>query len=297
MTAPSAATSPQAPRLRFTIMLTLAIVAWGSAFPAIRACLRDLQPHHLAVARMGVASCVLALCLPWSPVRLPARRDWIGLFLMGFLGIAVYHTALSYGEVTVPAGAASFLIAASPVFSMIGSMILLGERPRARCWLGMTVCFGGVGLIALSATGGLRFTGDVGLLILAAAAGGLYSVVQKRFVQRYSAHELVCYAMWGGTLCMLVFARGIVPALRQAPATTLLALVYLGIAPAAFAYGIWAWVLKHMTVTRAVSFQYLIPLVALLIAFLWLDERPAWLAVLGGALTIGGVAVVNTARR
>jgi drug/metabolite transporter (DMT)-like permease len=40
----------------------------------------------------------------------------------------------------------------------------------------------------------------------------------------------------------------------------------------------------------------LIPLVALVIAYLWLDERPAWLALLGGALTIGGVAVVNTAR-
>jgi drug/metabolite transporter (DMT)-like permease len=296
MNTQSAAAPSRTAGLWFAAMLALAIVTWGSAFPAIRACLRDLQPNHLAVGRMIVASCVLALCLPWSPVRWPARRDLAGLFLMGFLGIAVYHTALSYGEVTVPAGAASFLIAASPVFSLLGSMALLGERPRARCWLGMGVCFGGVGLIALSTSGGLRFSGDIGLLILAAAAGGLYSVVQKCFVQRYSAHELVCYAIWSGTLCMLIFARGIIPALHQASATTLLALVYLGVAPAALAYGIWAWVLRHMTVTRAVSFQYLIPLVALVIAYLWLDERPAWLALLGGALTIGGVAVVNTAR-
>ena len=286
---------PAAPRvpLRIFILLALAIIFWGSAFPGIRVCLQAFAPGHLALLRMLIASAALVCGVVIMPVRLPAWRDLPGLLLMGLVGISVYHTALSYGEVSVPAGPASFLVASSPIFSILASMLFLGERPHLRAWLGVLVCVVGVSLIAASESGGLHITRDAWTIVLAALAGGIYSVIQKRYLGRYTAYELVCYAMWGGTLCMLIFAPGAVQAVRQADRAALCALVYLGVFPAAFAYGVWAYVLQHMSVSRAVMFQYLIPGIAVVVAFVWLDEVPKLLSVAGGVLTVVGVYAVN----
>jgi len=291
------ATSPLRPTSRVPlwifVLLALAIICWGSAFAGIRVCLQAFAPGHLALLRMVIASLALLGGMVIMPVRLPVRRDLPGLLLMGFLGISVYHAALNYGEVSVPAGPASFLVASSPIFSILASMLSLGERPHLRAWLGVLICLVGVSLIAASESGGLHITRAAWTIVLASLAGGLYSVVQKRFIGRYTAYELVCYAMWSGTLFLLVFAPGARQAVRHADFAALGALVYLGVVPAAFAYGVWAYVLEHMTVSRAVMFQYLIPGIAVLVAFVWLDEVPKLLSVAGGVLTVVGVYVVN----
>ncbi len=291
-TAPPARPAPRVPLWIF-MLLAVAIICWGSAFAGIRVCLRTFAPGHLALLRMLVASLALLGGMRIMPVRLPARRDLPGLLLMGLLGISVYHAALSYGEVSVPAGPASFLVASSPIYSILAAMVFLGERPHVRAWLGVLLCIVGVSLIAASESGGLHITRAAWTIVLASLAGGLYSVVQKRFIGRYTAYELVCYALWSGTLFLLVFAPGAAQAVGHASPAALGALVYLGVFPAAFAYGVWAYVLQHMTVSRAVMFQYLIPGIAVLVAFVWLDEVPKLLSVAGGVLTVAGVYAVN----
>lgn len=75
-----------------------------------------------------MASTLLLLYARFQGLRPPRREDLPRLFLLGFLGITVYHTALVYGELTVSAGAASLLIATGPVFTALLSYFLLGER-------------------------------------------------------------------------------------------------------------------------------------------------------------------------
>ena len=76
-----------------------------------------------------------------------------------------------------------------------------------------------------------------------------------------------------------------------------LAAVYLGVFPAAVGYVTWAYVLARLPVARTTSFLYLVPPMTLVIAFGLTREVPAVTTLLGGALAIAGVAIVNLRRK
>jgi drug/metabolite transporter (DMT)-like permease len=133
------------------------------------------------------------------------------------------------------------------------------------------------------------------LVILAAAlTSSVYMIMQKHYLGRYSALEFTAYSIWFGTLLMLPFGAGFVHTLRTAPAAATLAVIYLGIFPGALAYVAWAYVMSHGTAGRTATLLYMIPVMAIGIAWLWLGEVPRWISLSGGVISLAGVVLVNT---
>ncbi len=269
------------------------VILWGSAYPGISAGLQAYAPGHLALLRFLFASATLAGVALVRPIRVPRWRDLPALFALGALGFAVYHTALNYGQVTVTAGAASFLVETAPVFATLMAACFLGERLTRWGWAGMLISLGGALLIAFGEAGGVQVGTGALLVLLAAVSGAGYSTLQKPYLRRYSPLELTAYAVWTGTLLMGVWLPGLASDVASAPLEATLAVAYLGVFPGAIGYVTYAYVLSRWSVAKTTSLLYLVPLATLPIAWIWLGELPAVTAVAGGLVTLVGVALVQ----
>jgi len=279
------------------LALAVTLLLWSSAYAGIRAGLHSFNPGQLAVLRFLVASAVLGIYAWLAHFRRPLARDLPGLTLAGAIGISFYMLALNYGEVRVPAGAASLIVASTPIWTALIARFMLQERLRPLAWIGVMISFVGVAALAASESGGIRLSAHALVVLAAAIASGTYIVLQKHFLSRYSALEISAYTIWPGTLLMLPFANGLITAMKGAPLTTTLVVVYLGVFPGAIAYVTYAYVLRHGSAGSSASFLYLTPVLAILIAWIWLGERPRALSLLGGGLALAGVVLVNASNR
>jgi drug/metabolite transporter (DMT)-like permease len=281
------------PSGRTLAAIALALLLWAAAFPGIRAGLRSYGPGELALLRFGTASLVLAVIGAVARIRIPARADLPRIALAGLVGISAYHVALNFGERTVESGAAALIIASAPVFTALFSLRALGERLTGAGWAGVAVSLAGVTVVAFGESGGVSLNADALLILVAAICYAIYSVVSKKGLAHYSALEFTTYAIWAGTVPLLLFAPGLLRELPVAPLPDTLAGVFLGVFPGAIAYVLWSYGLARMPASVIATFLYFQPLNAAIIAWLWLGEVPALLTVAGGLVAVAGVAIVN----
>jgi drug/metabolite transporter (DMT)-like permease len=273
------------------------VVFWGSAFAAIRAGLESYAPGELALLRFGIASTVLALYAVATRMPLPEIRDLPAILALGLLGISLYQVSLAYGQLTVSAGSASLLVGAGPVMTALLSRALKGHELRPWGWLGIGMSLVGVTLVGLAEGEGLRFAPGALLVLLAATSFSGYCVFQEPYLKKYGALRLTTYAIWAGTLLMVVFLPGLAQSIGRAAFADTLAVLYLGIVPGALAYVAWSHALTRAPAAIVASFLYLVPVSAIVVAWVWLGETPGGLSLLGGCLSMAGVVLVNTRGR
>jgi drug/metabolite transporter (DMT)-like permease len=274
----------------------ITVIAWASAFPAIRAGLRAFGPLELGALRFAIAAIPAGLFLAVTRPPLPSRAEAWRFGVGGLVFVALYTGLLNLGEESVAAGAASFIINVNPIITAVLAMTVLGEPFGRLAWAGTAISFSGIGLIALSEGGDLRLDGGALLILGSALCTSITTIVQKPLFAR---HRPVTVSTWNMVLGALFLSPalpgGLVEA-QSAPAESLFATLYLGIVPSLIAYATWTIVLSRFPAARAANFMYCVPPVATLMGFLWLGETPTLLGMLGGALALGGVVIVNLRR-
>jgi drug/metabolite transporter (DMT)-like permease len=279
--------------LPVVLAIAVTLIFWASAFAGIKVGLKAYNPGDLVLLRFLTASVALFVYAFITRMSLPEKKDIPMLLFLGFIGITVYHLALTYGELKVTAGSASLLIASAPVFTAVLAMFILKEKISVWGWAGVFLSFFGIGLVAIGEGSSVSFEPAAFLIILSAVSTSFFFVLQKPYLKKYSPLQFTAYAIWGGTLFQLVFLGGLFEKILVAPLESTLAIVYMGIFPAALAYVSWAYVLSRIPASVAGSYLYLSPVLAIFIAWIWLSEVPTFLSLIGGCLALTGVIIVN----
>lgn len=273
------------------------IIGWASAFAAIRVGLTALTPVELAAARYLSAAVPAGLYLLVARPPLPSRKDFLRLLVIGVLFISAYAVLLNTGEQTIPAGPASFIIQINPIIVALIAVPLLGERFGLGGWVGTLVSFLGVGLIAYGSGDGFGLNIGALLILGAALCTSVSTILQKPLLGRMPALAVTAWVLLLGSLPLTLAIPETLAALELSPPAVIWSIAYLVVLPTVIGYLTWAIALKRFPASRASNFLYCIAPTATLIGYLWLGEVPSPLALVGGAMAIGGVLIVNLTRR
>jgi drug/metabolite transporter (DMT)-like permease len=277
------------------------VILWASAFVGIRAVADDLSPGSFALGRLLVATAALGVIVSIRRPSLPTRgRDWALIAVSGVVWFGGYFIALNAGEGLVDAGTAAMLVNVGPILIAIFAGLFLLEGFPPRLVAGSVIAFVGTLIIGI-ASGGQEGVPNaplgVALCLLAAVAYAIGVTVQKPALARVPALSVTAIACAIGAVVTLPFGPLLVEELGSAPPDAIAWIVYLGIFPTAIAFTTWAFALNRTTAGRLGSTTYLVPPVAIGLAWLMLNEVPPALAFLGGALCIGGVIVARSRGR
>lgn len=265
---------------------------WASAFPAIRVAAPALGVFGLSFVRIGVAALALLAIAPVLHVRLPARRDLPLILACAFLGMPAYQLLLNWGELSVPAGTSSIIVAAAPLVSVTVAAAALRERLSTLKIVGSIVALGGVAIVCLDHAG-IALSSAVWVVVAAMIVQGVYHPLTRPLLRRYTGLEVATYGMVFGAVMLLPTLPLGWGSLATATPTAWLAAIYLGLLPSALGFVLWGYAVSRLTVAASTSLLYLVPPVAVLIAFVWLGELLYWSELLGGLVVIVGVITVN----
>ena len=283
-------------KFRLFLALSFCILLWASAFVGIRSALGGgYTPGSLALLRFLVASVSLGIYAYFTGMSLPKKEDIAVIVITGFVGITVYHVALNFGEVSVRAGTASFIISSIPILTAMFSMYFFRQFLNLWGWIGIFIGFAGIAFISFSESNFDKLNWGTLLVFLAAVGGSLYVIFQKKLLKKYNALEVTSYSIWAGTLFMLVFLPNLVRDIRIARVSATIDIVYLGIFPGAIAYVLWNYALnKFKSAAHITTFLYFSPIMTMIIGVIWIGELPDFYTIIAGLIVLTGVILANT---
>jgi drug/metabolite transporter (DMT)-like permease len=284
---PRRSSSAAGEELRGSVSLLATIVTWGVTYALTKVALHHLPPSEVAFVRQAAAMPPF-LWLVWRqrefllPVRyvLPlAATGTIGFFLFANLGLA--RASASVG---------ALVQGIAPVLIAVLAVGFLGERLTARIVAGIALALVGAGVLAW---GAIHVTSALGLvfLFLSAASWSTYTVIGRSLGHRFTALQASFLPV---ALSVVVFAFGpLFEDWRPGGAGPLALTVALGFFGSGLAYVTFSYGIARVPAARAGIYSNLVPVIALLVAWLALGESIGTRQAVGGAVVVLGALLAS----
>ncbi len=292
------------------LLLLLMIVIWGSNFSVVKYALRDFPEISFNALRLLIASAIFLIAIATVRARAKAglrppepamtRREWGSVMFLGLIGTGFYQLLFLAGVARTSVANSSLIFGCTPVAVAIMSSIAGHDRLTMARWAGAALSFTGiytlVGLRAQLSTATL--TGDA-LIFGAMLCWSIYSVAAQPLLKRHSPLVVTGWAMCTGTAVYLAFA--IVPMLHTnwAAISTIswVLMTASALLALAFSYIVWYTAVQKIGSARTAIYSNLTPIVAMIVATIWLSEPITRTQILGACLILSGVALTRMAGR
>jgi drug/metabolite transporter (DMT)-like permease len=289
-----------APRERSWLPLVAAgitMVLWASAFVVIRALSGAVDPGPLALGRLLVGSLVLTVVALFrpdrGPLRIPRGRPLLLIIAYGVLWFGVYTIAVNAAGRYLDAGTSAMIVNLAPVIVAVLAGLFLGEGFPRQLMVGLLIAFAGVVIIASASRTGQVDPWGVVLALTAAVLYAIGVLLQKQALATVDPVTVTWLGALAGTVATLPFLGSLVAQLRIEPWSVTAGVVYLGVFPTAIAFLLWSYALARTSAGRMAASSYVVPGIAVLLSWSFLAEVPAPVALVGGAVSLAGVALTR----
>ena len=276
------------------------ILVWGANYVVGKWGMAGFDPLSFTVIRFVGATPLLFILLYALEKNLHIElKDCYELALIGLVGVAIYQTVFMSAVKYATATNASLMLAVSPVFTAIFAWLAGQERLGSRGRLGSALSLLGVAFVLLFGTNKLAVGWDVlsGDLIglLASSIWGLYPVLAKRMLRKYSALKTITYSSLFGTLFLLVVGSKGVLALSwsEIPLSAWGSMGFSIVFVTAFGLVVWYHAISRVGVNRIMAYMYVIPAVAVITAAIILREQIHLMQVVGAVVIFWGISLIR----
>ncbi len=281
-------------------LLSVALI-WGGNFVVYKIVLRHLSPLGIVGTRFALLAPILLIAARLLSRRPPPElRDWPCLIWAGLVVLGGQQISFIFGVDMTTATEAALLISTAPIFTALISVATGLECLTALNWAGVFLGFGGVALIVLGGGSNFsapssRFVGNL-VMLCSALLYGYYMVLSKHLVQQHGGLRTVAYSY---ALAAIV----VVPISWKALVTTawlsldwltwLLLVGYICLLAGVYGFAVWYTTIGRTTAARTAVYQYLVPVVAMTTAAIFLHEKPTILQIVGAIIALAGLALTR----
>jgi drug/metabolite transporter (DMT)-like permease len=274
-------------------LLILMAIIWAVNFSVIKYAVQSFSPLAFTGLRVALAAAVL-LGIAFAQRRAwPPRRDILTLIMLGVIGNGLYQLLFIEGLSRTKVGNAVLIVASAPAFVAVVSRLMGIERVRRKTLAGVALSICGVALVVYgSALADHRTATLVGTLLvfLGVLCWTTFTVLVQPLAVRVNPIQLSGLTMLGGTLALLFTTPRALAATRWETVGpwTWAALLYASVISMVIAYLFWYRGLRVLGPTRTAIYGNLQPVVAILVAWIFLNESPTiWQGVGTGTIMTG----------
>jgi drug/metabolite transporter (DMT)-like permease len=277
--------------------LVLLAFIWGWSFLFIKVAVEGMTPTTVAAARIGLGALALHVVLRVKKVTLPTDRTfWRHAALIAVFANIVPFTLLAWGEERITSALTAVLNASTPLFTALAGFLYLHDRLGRREAIGLLVGIAGVGVAAGVGGADLADSSVTGsaAAIGAAACYGMGFTYAAKHQMKVSALVAATGQLSAGAVLLtpVAVATSISSGIDLAP-HRVVAIVLLGAVGTGVAYLIYYQAVAVLGPTTTSLVTYLVPVTAVAVGILLLDERFHVRVLLGGAMIVLGIAMVQ----
>ena len=282
------------------------VILWGSSFMFTRVAVEEITPQWVVTGRLTIAAIILCTLLVASRLALPRDpRIWLFFIAMSILGNALPFFLISTGQQYIDSGLAGIMMAVMPLTTLVMCHFFVeGEQINRNSLIGFILGFLGIlvltGPNALTQLGGDATEVFAQLMVLGGALCYATNTIVARRMPPQSPYVNTAVVMVFASTIMLPFALSTPVAvdgtvfsevLEDLPTNALIAVAVLGLFSTATATVVYYSLIQSAGPTFLSQINYLIPLWALLMGVLFLNERPEWNAYVALVLILIGIAL------
>ncbi|PSW10268.1 EamA family transporter [Photobacterium rosenbergii] len=280
-------------------MLIMLSILWGGSFFFVGVAVNDLPPLTIVTLRVGIAAFTLwgiAMMIGLRPPK--SLKVWTSFLGMGLLNNVIPFALIVWGQTQIASGLASILNAATPIFTVVVAGILLpDERPTPLKLIGVVLGFVGVAVMIGVPALGNESNLLAQLAIVGAAISYAFAGVYGRRFKKLGVNPVITAAgqVTASTLILLpiaLFVDGTIDA-DNTSMNTWIAIVGLAVASTAIAYVLYFRILELAGATNVLLVTLLVPVSAVLLGSLFLNESLEMIHILGMVLIAFGLSAID----